>query len=169
MLGFYDNFPENPHEITRFFASVSHKSLQQALILTFHQLGNEELTIEEIANPSIPQCTTIFELGIAEANSFNYLDNEEKSRVIKVVRKKPLQIMDFLCSIRYYKTQNEKKIPLKFDYYMLRFVFSKNMMELIVFHERGPIHTSPEDLTNFIVNKINERFSKKVLKAIDVS
>lgn len=169
MLGFYQNFPENPHGIARFITSISNKSLQKALIQTFHQLSNEKLTIEEIANPSISQCTVIFDFGIAEANSFNYLDNEEKSRIIKVIRKKPFQIMDFLCSIRYYKMQNEKKNPLKFDYYMLRFIFSKNMLEMVAFHERGPIHISPEDVTTFIANKINAKFSKTILRALEAS
>jgi hypothetical protein len=169
MLGLYENFPQNPHKVTRFNTSISNKRLQQALTQTFHQLNNESSTIQDIANPSLPQCTVIFEFGIAEANNFNYLDNEEKSKVIKAAQKKPFQIMDFLCSIRYYKTQNEKKIPLKFDYYMLRFAFNKNTMEMEVFHERGPIHASAEEITAFIVNKINEKFSKKVLKPSDLS
>jgi len=165
MLGFYENFPENPHRTTRFNTSVSNKRLQQALIQMFHQLGNESLTIEDVANPSLPRCTVIFEFGIAEANNFSYLDSEEKSRVIRAIQKRPFQIMDFLCSIRYYKTQNEKKTPLKFDYYMLRFAFNKSTMEMEVFHERGPMHISPEEITNFIANKTNGKFSKKILKA----
>jgi hypothetical protein len=168
MLGFYENFPRNPHRITHFNTSISNKGLQQALTQIFHQLGNETLTIEDVANPSLPQCIVIFEFGIAEANNFNYLNNEEKNRVLKVIQEKPFQSMDFLCSIRYYKTQNEKKTPLKFDYYMLRFTFNKNMVEMEVFHERGPMHLSPEEITSFIVNKINEKFSKKILKASEV-
>ena len=46
--------------------------------------------------------------------------------------------MDFFCSIRYYKGSGEKRSPLKFDYYMLRTVFSKDIFEVQVFHERGP-------------------------------
>jgi hypothetical protein len=169
MLGLYENFPENPHRIARFNTSISNKRLQQALIQIFHHLDTESLAIEDIANPSLPQCTVIFEFGIAEANNFIYLDSEEKSLVLKVIQKKPFQKMDFLCSIRYYKTQNEKKTPLKFDYYMLRFTFNKNTMEMQVFHERGPMHILPEEITAFIANKINEKFSKKILKASDLS
>jgi len=169
MLGIYENFPENPHKITPFNSSISNKRLQQALIQIFHQLGNESLAIEDIANPSLPQCTVIFEFGIAEANNFVYLDSEEKSAVLKAIKKKPFQIIDFLCSIRYYKTQNQKKTPLKFDYYILRFAFNKNTMEMEVFHERGPMHISPEEITTFIANKINEKFSKKILKASELS
>jgi hypothetical protein len=164
MLGFYENFPKKPHRITHFSTSISNKKLQQTLIQIFHQLGNESLTIEDIANPSLPHCTVIFEFGIAEANNFNYLDNEEKNRILKAAQKKPFQTMDFLCSIRYYKIQNEKKTPLKFDYYILRFTFNKNTMEMEVFHERGPMHILPKEITTFIINKIDKKFSKKILK-----
>jgi len=169
MLGFYENFPKNIHKIARFTTSISNKRLQQALTKTVHKLNNETFRLEDVANPSVPQCTVIFEIGIAEANNFNYLDNEEKNRVLKVIRKKPFKILDFFCAIRYYKTQNKKKTPLKFDYYMLRFTFNKKSVEIQVFHERGPRHISPEDVTNFVANKINETFSKKILRTFKAS
>ena len=166
MLGCYDNFPENIHKIASFSTSTSKKRLQQALIQVLYKINSETFTLEDVAHPSISHCKVIFEFGIAEANSFNYLDSEEKSRVIKNIRKKPFQIMDFLCAMRYYKMQNEKKTPLRFDYYMLRFTFNKKLAEIQVFHERGPRHITPEDAINFVANKINETFPKKVLKTL---
>lgn len=164
MLGFYESFPQNPHKITRFDVSISNKKLQETLIQMFHQLITESLAIEEIADPSLPGCTVILEFGLAEANNFNYLSNEEKDRTLKIIQKKPFQTMDFLCLIRYYKTENAKRAPLKFDYYMLRFTFNKNTMDLAVFHEKGPMHILPEELTSFIANKLNQKFPKKILK-----
>jgi hypothetical protein len=72
--------------------------------------------------------------------------------------------MDFFCAIRYYKGNAEKKTALKFDYYLLRTIFSKDTFEIQVFHERGPRYISPEDLTLLIFNKINEAAKRKVLK-----
>ena len=69
--------------------------------------------------------------------------------------------MDFFCSIRYYKGIGEKKTPLKFDYYMLRTIFSKDTFEVQVFHERGPRYISPEELTMFIFTKVNESSNQK--------
>jgi hypothetical protein len=165
MLGHYGSFPQNIHGIASFATSISKKRLQQALTKVLHKANNETFNLEDLGYPSITKCEVIFEFGIAEANSFNYLDSEEASRIRKSIRKKPFQIMDFLCAIRYYKTKNGKKIPLKFDYYMLRFTFNKKSTEIQVFHERGPRHMTPEDTANFIVNRINKIFSKKILKA----
>jgi len=165
MLGFYNNFPQNIHRISRFTTSVSTKRLQQTLVQTLSEVNGKSFDLEDIIEPLTPRCTVIFEFGIAETDNFNYFDNTEADNALKTVQKKPLQIMDFYCSTRYYKTQNERKKPLRFDYYMLRFIFDKNTIEAQVFHERGPRHMAPEALVTFIVGKINERSSKKILKA----
>jgi hypothetical protein len=166
MLGLYENFPKTVHKTAFFATSTSNKRLQQALIQTFQKINNENFNLETITNPSIHQCTVILEFGIAETNNFNYLNIEETNKVLKIIQKKPLQLMDFFCALRYYKMQSEKKTPLKFDYYMLRFTFNKDSITMQIFHERGPRYTSPEDIANFVVNKTGETFSKKILKAV---
>ena len=54
--------------------------------------------------------------------------------------------------------------PLRFDYYMMRVAFGKNVVEIRVFHERGPRYVSPEDLVAFFVTKVNETSKRKILK-----
>lgn len=131
-------------------------------------MNGEILHLQEIAAPSLHDCTIGLEFGIADGDEFSFLDNQEKEKLVKAVEKM-FQVMDFLCAIRYYKMEEEKKVPLRFDYYLLRFVFGKNMVGLHVFHERGPMHVSPEELVEFIANKINNTFSRKVLKPHDLS
>ncbi|MCW3993300.1 MAG: hypothetical protein NWE85_01885 [Candidatus Bathyarchaeota archaeon] len=169
MLGFYESFPKNVHKVVCFRALASKMRMQRALTQTLHELNNETFSLEDIASPSVPQCTVILEFGIADEVNFNYLDEEETKRILKIIHKKTFKIMDFFCAIRYHKTQNRKKTPLKFDYYMLRFTFNKKSTEIQVFHERGPRHVSPEEIVNFVINKTNEKFSRKILKAITAS
>jgi len=164
MLGFYTNFPKTLHKKASFSTSTSNRRLQQLLIETAFKLNNRAFQSEEIATPSLRRCSVIFEFGVAEDNDFNYLDAQEKSTLLKTIKRKPLQIMDFLCIIRYYKTEQQKKAALRFDYYMLRVVFNKNLVEMRVFHEKGPMHMSPEELVEFITGKINTASSKKILK-----
>ncbi|MGD0070767.1 MAG: hypothetical protein ABSB71_04315 [Candidatus Bathyarchaeia archaeon] len=163
-LGFYENFPSNIHMVESFNSTISSKQLQQRLIQVFYELNGKELSFEEVANPTIPECKLIFELGLAEAKSFNYIDEEEVKKAINLLAKEHLHTMDFFCAIRYYKGNAEKKTALKFDYYLLRTIFSKDTFEIQVFHERGPRYISPEDLTLLIFNKINEAAKRKVLK-----
>lgn len=169
MLGFYENFPEGVHKKALFATSLSNKRLQQTLTQILQKTNDESFSLEEVSDSSIPHCTTIFEFGIAEELTFSYLDREEAKRVLKVIRKRPLSVMDLFCAIRYYKMGNNGKTALKFDYYMLRLLFSsKNSMEIRVFHERGPRHVSPQDLVRFVVSKLNETSPRKRLKPVSV-
>jgi hypothetical protein len=165
-FGFYNNFPAYVHDAKRLAFALSRRKLQQAIIQVLYSLNHEHLSLDTISNPSIPNCTVIMEFGIAEGEIFNYLDKDEVQRALGIMRKTPLEIMDFFCAVRYYRQIGDKNRPLKFDYYMLRLAFSANTMEVQVFHERGPRHIAPEDLINFLLNRINGLFPRKVLKAI---
>jgi hypothetical protein len=165
-VGFYENFPTNIHRIDSFISTLSSKQLQQKLIQVFSEVNLKEFSFEEAANPTVPQGIVIFEFGLAESGDFNYIDEEELKKTLKLLAKVRLHSMDFFCSIRYYKGNGENRRPLKFDYYMFRTIFSKDVLEVQVFHERGPRYISPEELTTFIFNKINETSirNKKILK-----
>lgn len=166
MLGFYANFPKNIQKLAYYTFSVSSKRLQQTLTEAFYKLNGETLNLEDITTPSIPRCIVIFEFGIAENDGFTFLETTEKDAMLESINKKTLQIMDFLCAIRYYKVQNGRKAALRFDYYLLRFIFGQGSLEMRVFHERGPMRISPEEITTFAIGKINDGFSKRTLKML---
>jgi len=167
MLGFYENFPEGIHKIENFTSAISIKELQRRLIHVLSEINRKTFSFEEIANPTVPKCTIIFELGIADAKSFNYIDGEETKKALSMLKKDPFHVMDFFCVVRYYKTKEEKKTPLKFDYYLIRFKFIKDTVEMRVFHERGPRYISPEDITTFLVKALNQVSAKKILKPVE--
>jgi hypothetical protein len=169
MLGFYNNFPASVQKTWRFLITVSEKTLQKTLVEVFYKLNKETFSLEEVTTPSIPQCTVIFEFGVAEDDDFNYLDDEERDRLLKAVRKKLFSTLDFLCIARYYKVRNGTKTALRSDYFMLRFTFRKKTGRIRVFHEKGLMYVSPKDLPQFIVDKVNARFSRRALWAREVA
>jgi hypothetical protein len=167
-LGIYENFPQTIHYFESFNSALSSKQLQQKLIQVLHKANCREYSFEEVANPTVPQGRVIFEFGIAESGNFNFIDEEELKKAQVFLGKERLRSMDFFCAIRYYKSNGEKKTALKFDYYMLRTIFGKDSLEVQVFHERGPRYVSPEDLTTFIFNRINEASNRKALSKTNV-
>ena len=167
MLGSYENFPETIHGKACFAVSLPNKRLQQTVITTLQKLNVKTCSVESITSPSIPQCAVSFEFGIAEGQDFNYVDDEEKIRMLQAVRKKAFLTMDFLCALRYHKTnEGKEKTPLRFDYYVIRLTFGEGSMEARVFHERGPRHLEPEDLIHLIADEINQACRKKALRIL---
>jgi hypothetical protein len=51
---------------------------------------------------------------------------------------------------------------------MLRFLFSKKLAQMQIFHEKGLMHVSPKDLPQFITSIINAEFAKKALKVLRI-
>jgi len=166
MFGFYEAFPHQVHKTKHFVTSISSRKLQQILLQLLSGLNKITLRLEDVGTPSMTDYVTFFEFGIAEDNGFNYLNDEETAKALKIVQKAPLQILDLLCAVRFYRTENEKRKPLRFDYYMLRFTFNPKFLELQLFHERGPMHILPEEFIEFIAKKINETFGRRAVKLL---
>jgi hypothetical protein len=166
MLGHYDHFPKTIHGSSCFVASTSTKKMQETLMKTLLVINDETFKLEDITYPTIPRCTVIFEFGIADGNGFNYLNEEETKKSLKLLRKAPFETMDFLCDIRYYRNSEEKKTALRFDYYMLRFIFDPEQMEIRISHEKGPRRVTPDDFIHFIAKRINNASSKEILKTL---
>jgi hypothetical protein len=166
MLGFYQNFPINIHLTETFTSTLSRRKLEQIIAQVFQEINSQTFSFEEIGNPTVPDCTVIFEFGIADADGFSFLNEEEAKKLQSVLASESMQVMDWFCGVRYYKNVKGKKSPLRFDYYMIRMNFGekKEPLEILVFHERGPRYISPDDIVAFIENKINQTSTRKILK-----
>jgi len=168
MLGFYENFPQNIHLTELFISPLSKKNLQQRIIQVFLEQNRKNLSFEDIGSTTIPGGTVFFEFGIADEQSFSYIDKEEAQKISALLENHVFQLMDLFCVIRYYKATTPKKVPLKFDYYMIRLSFGKNhTLELQIYHERGPRYMGPQDVADFLVRKVNASSVRKVLKPFE--
>ena len=163
-IGFYETFPENIHYIQNYQSFVSNRQLQQRLIQFLSEINRREFLFEEVSIPTVPEGVVIFEFGLAEDASFTYINSEEVNKALDFIAQEKAAVLDFFCSIRYYKGKGEKRTALKFDYYMVRTAYAKGTLEMRVFHERGPRYLSPEDLTDFIFKGINGDSTKKILR-----
>jgi hypothetical protein len=169
MLGRYENFPENIHVTMSFTTRFTDQKLQRKIMATSREINRKSFSFEEIGIPIMHGCTLFFEVGMAEGKSFNYINDEETKRVLRVLKKQSFRVMDFFVAVRYYKAEDQKKTPLRFDYYMVRFVFSgNNYVEIQVFHERGPRHIAPADIIDLISREVNGASTRKILNEVQL-
>jgi hypothetical protein len=166
MLGLYENFPQGVHGKEIFTYKLSRKRLQQKLLNALLGINGKTFSFKQLANPATLDCTVILEIGIADAESFNYLDVEETQKALEILKKEPFENLDFFLVFRYYRSTDKCSRPLKFDYYMLRMNFNKDGAELRVFHEKGPRYVAPEDIITFLVNIFNAASTKRILKPV---
>ncbi|MCW4010872.1 MAG: hypothetical protein NWF05_09680 [Candidatus Bathyarchaeota archaeon] len=165
MLGLYENFPLTIHLSETFTFTLARRKLQRKIVQALQEVNRQTFSFEEVGTPTVPNCTVIFEFGIADAEGFSFLTEEEAQRLQERLDVEPMKIMDWFCGIRYYKNAKKKKAPLRFDYYMLRLDFpEKDTMTSSVFHERGPRYITPEDIIALIECRVNLSSKRKILK-----
>jgi len=169
LLGRYKNFPEVIHGFARFACGSPTGKVQQVILRVLQQLNQEVCGLNAITSHLPPDIEVSFEVGVAEDVEFNYLDREELDRFQKSIVERELPILDFFCVVRYHVVNDRgKRVPLKFDYHLLRFTFQENSMELRICHERGTQRIPLEDLITFITKRINGELSQKQLKPLNL-
>jgi hypothetical protein len=170
LLGRYENFPETVHGVARFNYQDQTKSVQQAILCALHRLNNETHDLGAVTPYLNQKCEVSFEFGVAEGDAFNFLDENELEHCLRDVKEKEFQTLDFFCVVRYHTTRKRgDRVPLRFDYHVLRFTFQEDCLEMRVRHEKGTRRIQLDDLTCFIAKRINAEFSRRRLKPLILS
>ena len=164
LFGCYQNFPDVIHGIERLTYASSKAKVQQDILHALNKLNKQNFSLKDIAAFSRLECEVKFEFGIADGVEFHYLDREELRRFQEAIGESTPPNLDFFCAVCYHITKKERRVPLKFDYYMLRFIFlNEDNLELRVFHQRGARHVPVKDLVTFVAKRINDGLSKNQL------
>jgi hypothetical protein len=166
MLGRYENFPENVHRIATFNFYKPTKAIQQAILSSFFRLNKESFDIGAITPYLQQPCEVSFEFGVADGFDFVFLDDTELEKCLNQLDESELQILDFFFTVCYYRLKGNKKIPLRFDYNVIRFRFYEDHLDARIRHEKGTQRISLDDLTDFIAKQINIELSNIGLNPI---
>ncbi|HSQ53511.1 MAG TPA: hypothetical protein VLM82_03610 [Acidobacteriota bacterium] len=167
MLGRYKNFPENVHSVASFGHQNSTKDVQKAILSAFHRLNNEVCDLDEITPFLTQKCEVGFEFGVAKDIDFNFLDQKEVDECLKFVDENELKKLDFFFVVQYHLVKEDgKRVPLRFDYHVLRFIFQGSGLEMRIRHEKGTQRVTPDDLAAFIIEKINTELSQRQLSPL---
>ena len=161
MLGRYENFPENVHRLATFNFYDSAKFVQQTILSIFCRLNKESFDVRAITPYLQQPCEVSFEFGVADGFDFVFLDDAELEKCLEHVEDNELQVLDFFFTVRYYRLKGNKKIPLRFDYTVIRFRFYEDHLDARIRHEKGTQRISLDDLTDFILKQVNVELSSK--------
>jgi hypothetical protein len=164
LLGRYENFPETVHAVALFDYHDSAKEAQRAILCALHQLNHKRYDLDAVTPYLKQKCEVGFEFGVAEGFDFNFLDQKELDQCLRSVAEKELQTLDFFFVVHYHITREDgKRVPLRFDYHVLRFSFQESGLELWIRHERGSQRVTLDDLTAFLTKRINAELYREQL------
>jgi hypothetical protein len=167
LLGRYDNFPETVHGVASFNFQDPVKNIQQAVFCALHRLNHNVHDLGAVTPYSTQKCEVSFEFGVAEGDAFNFLDENELEQCLRDVEEKEFQMLDFFFVVRYHITrENGERVPLRFDYHVLRFSFQEYCLEIRVRHEKGSRRVQLDDLTYFLVKQINAELSRRRMNSL---
>jgi hypothetical protein len=167
LLGHYEKFPEPIHGIALFEHQGSVKSIQRAVLYAFQRLNHEVFDLSSVTPYLKQKCEVNFEFGVADGFAFNFLDERELEQCLKHISEEELRILDFFFVIRYHATsKRDKRVPLRFDYHLLRFKFQKDRLEMQVRHEKGTRRIPIDDLTKFIAERLNVELSRRMQNSL---
>lgn len=158
-MGVYGSFPEKCHRIFFIEFHASPTDVQEALVNALYGLNG--CSVKSYWARSIgADIDVIFEFGVAENLTFHYIDSDTLNTLLKAIREGKIRILDFICIIRYYAQGKDtlkegRRKPLRFDYYLLRFIFNDEKLEIRVFHVKGPQRMLADEVTEFLVNHIS--------------
>jgi hypothetical protein len=94
-----------------------------------------------------------FEVGIAEGLYFNYLDEDEVKRVVRVLPS--ASAIDFIVYVNYKYRKGNRLVSLLPDRYLIRFSFASSSIR--VFQLGGMRRTQPNDLIVLASTLIDSR------------
>ena len=160
MFGVYDNFPNIIHGFAHFKCDSPPSELGSAIIRALYRMNRRTRFISSRRIPTPLGCRVRLEFGIADGTDFNYIDEEVLSLSLDILSKGDLDILDFLCVVRYYRIEKGRK-PLRFDYYLLRFMLNPGEGEVRVFHERGIRRLPIEDLILILMDSVDRELSRR--------
>ncbi|MDG6223540.1 MAG: hypothetical protein QCH99_09820 [Candidatus Bathyarchaeota archaeon] len=168
VLGRFDSFPKNVHNVAVFNCQDPETKVQQAIVCSFQRLNQLTFELNQLISFLKQDYKVSFEVGIADGSDFMFLNQNELEHALKAVEKNELEVLDFFVVVRYHRINEKgKQIPLRFDYHVLRFAFHEKLLELLIRHERGTQRVPIEDIIEFFTNQINIELKKRQLSPLN--
>ncbi|MEM2369725.1 MAG: hypothetical protein QXK73_00785 [Candidatus Bathyarchaeia archaeon] len=137
-------------------------SIQKAILNTLYRLNGHEARDNLLSLIVGSDIEIILEVGVANGLSFDYLDTDTLNNLLRAINEKSFHLLDFLLVIRYYKLKSNRRIALRFDFFLLRFLFDEGGgLNILAFHERGLQRISAKELIRFLVKETRLELSAK--------
>gem|GEM_PF-168278 len=157
LVGTYEGFPDVIHGLGRYQTAATTRELRKLILSVMSHLNGHRLKcpMSVVDREGVFEGEVSFEVGVAEGNWFNYLDNTELRKVGDSILHSSLPL-DFLLILAYRYQRSGKSVPLRSDRYLVRYLFREGGFDILLSHEKGIRRYQTDDLLNLLDSKIRQ-------------
>ncbi|MFQ6075954.1 MAG: hypothetical protein ACE5Z5_07455, partial [Candidatus Bathyarchaeia archaeon] len=166
-LGVFSGTPHPIHGIAQLTHGGPASRLQRAVVQSLYEMnGSKEARPLSVAGrPGTYDGEVSFQIGVGNGVYFDYLDAETLGELFELMnRRNALPVLDFLIVVTYHYLRGGKRVALRFDHHLLRFVFHKDRVELLLAHTKGIRRTPLDELLSRVIGRIIREAERQRLK-----
>jgi len=166
----FSHFPEMAHGRATLSYDNSLLTIQRAILRALGKLNCRRVktlvSIADIAGSFEGEMS--FEVGVAERDSFNYLDDEEEEKALHMLDSiGPCSTIDFFMIVRY-EVRDGRRHSIRSDSYAIRFTFLEHHVDIEIFHEKGIRRLALDELIMILAESIEREFDIAPHKALRI-
>ena len=169
-FGRFINFPSIIHGTVEISHKTSIKRLKHIVAEALRSLNGITMSRTlSVASPTgVQRGVMIFEIGVADGFNFDYLDEETLKKLSDIPERGLSSVLDILIIVSYYYFKNRRRIPLRFDHILFRFVFNSRELNIYLHHVKGIRRLPLDELLKQIIATIKNEMKKNQLKTFNI-
>ncbi|HEX4922134.1 MAG TPA: hypothetical protein VFV92_15520 [Candidatus Bathyarchaeia archaeon] len=156
-LGALHSFPTVLHGRASVLFDVSRESLQKALVEALGSMLESSVSRDiSVADRVGYQPGRVrFRVGVGNGDGFDIFDTRERERILtRVENVGAFDLLDLLFHL-HYSVDDGRPHKVRGDQYLVRLVFQRERVELLLHHLKGVRRVEPGELVRMIVDALN--------------
>jgi len=169
-LGAVKSFPAVLHGRASVLFDVSRESLQKALFNSLTSLSklsvSRDLSVADL--DGYRHGHVGFRIGVGNGDGFDIFDARERERLLSRVENVGVfDLLDLLFRL-HYSVDDGRMHKIRGDEYLVRLVFDRERVELLMHHLKGVRRIGPDELVGMIVDALNEELRRQRFSGVEL-
>ena len=175
-LGVVHSFPTVLHGRASVLFDVSRESLQKALVEALGSMLKLSVSRDISVADRVGYLPgrVWFRVGVGNGDGFDIFDTRERERILsRVENVGAFDLLDLLLRL-HYSVDDGRVHRVRGDEYLVRLVFERERVELLLHHLKGVRRVEPGELVRMIVDALNvelrrQRYSEAELEQVSTT
>lgn len=169
IFGIIDEFPFIIHGKAVLRHNVPNNRVRELVIRGLYELNGQEeerlLSVSNRSGPFLGKQGYIVRIG--HGSMFDNFNEKTFKKLVKSSSSSQ-RFLDFQIVISYHYVRDGKKVPLRFDQHLIRYIFLSNKIGIMLVHIKGIRRTPLTDVLRLVTKMIDKSFRSNNLNRITI-